>query len=195
MRYGPLIFVEALLQFLGFPAPMWSLGRLNADTCREYVGILISDELLPFAKTNFSAMSRGKRRSLYQELAGVITSSRRIILSSKSEMGAVVGARPSPPVERHLAILLGRNSILSWELKAIIQQVCQAAHVGFEGTHPLNRSTKRDLIQWVESNWPDLGELFTSITANQNQIQDLARGVTTSHLPARQFRKRRPPKT
>jgi hypothetical protein len=191
MRYDPLVFVEALLQFLAFPAPMWTLGPLNEDTCREYVDILISDELLPFAKTNFSAMSGRKRRSLYQELAGVITSSRRIIMSSKSEMGAVVGARSSHPVERHLANLLGRNRILSWELKAIIEQVCQAAHVGFEGPHPLNRSTKRDLIQWIETNWPALGELFTSITANQNQIQDLAHGVVASHLPAKQFRKRR----
>jgi hypothetical protein len=63
----------------------YPLTMQEREVIRGYVEELFSDVLLAFAKTNLSAMSNRKRRSLFQELAGVIPSSRQIILSSKSQ--------------------------------------------------------------------------------------------------------------
>jgi hypothetical protein len=51
-------------------------------------------------------MSVRKQRSLNQELHGVAPSSRRVILSSKSEMKAVIGRRGVDPIEQYLGVLL-----------------------------------------------------------------------------------------
>jgi hypothetical protein len=165
LAHSPIWYIENLLLFVGFPCQLLTIGAFPVPYLADQVEMLISDELLPFAKTNFSAMSRRKRRSLYQELGGVITSSRRIILSSKSEMGRVVS--PSNPIEKHLAKLLGRPRVLSHELKVMTEQVCETAHVVFEGPCSLQRSPKRDVLHWIEANWADLGQLFISIAANQ----------------------------
>jgi hypothetical protein len=164
----PMVYIEALMHFIGFPTCLLAMEPSDEDTFSHYVESLICDDLLPFAKTNFSAMSCRKRRSLYQELEGVITSSRRIILSSKSQMGHIMA--PSNPFESHLAKMLGRKRILSSELQAIIQEACETDHVEFDGTCPLRRSPKRDLLHWIEVNWDELGQLLTAIAANQNTL-------------------------
>jgi hypothetical protein len=107
----------------------------------------MSEALLPFTKTNFNMMSARKRRSLYQELYGVDPSSRRTILSSKSEIRGMIGLRTVDPIARHLGAFLGRPRVLSEELELLVVQVCEAADVPFEGTHALNRSTERQALE------------------------------------------------
>jgi hypothetical protein len=184
LRDAPILYIDALLHFLGFPAAMNRLITNDEDVIHDYVEILISDELLPFAKTNFAAMSGRKRRSLYQEMAGVATTSRHIILSAKTQVGRVFEAkRPTHPIEQHLANVLGRRRIVSWELKAIIEQVCEVEKVVFDGPHPLKRSTKRELVEWIELNWGGLGQTFTTITANQLTVPRPSYPFIESHVP------------
>jgi hypothetical protein len=168
LLYSPNLYVEAFMQCIGLPAALLGRVPMDHDVATGYVESLISDELLPFAKTNFSAMNSRTRRSLYQELAGVITSSRRIILSAKAQMGHAIGS--SHPIERHLASVLGTKRVLVWQLQAIIEQACESAHVVFEGPRSVRRTPKRDLVHWIEVNWGELGQLFTSITANQRTL-------------------------
>jgi hypothetical protein len=52
-------------------------------------------------------------------------------------------------------------------LKLFVVQVCEAAGVPFEGQHALNRSTKREVREWIQENWDASGETFTTIAANQ----------------------------
>jgi hypothetical protein len=131
----------------------------------------MSDALLPFAKTRFYMMSARKRRSLYQDLHGVAPSSRRIILSAKSEMRSVVAHRAIDPIEQHLAALLRVPKVLAQDLKLLVEQVCGTAGTSFEGQHSLNRSTKREVIEWIGANWADLGGVFATVAANQRTVR------------------------
>jgi hypothetical protein len=98
------------MQFVGFPTRLLAMEVSDEDTPGHYVESLICDELLPFAKTECSLMGCRRRRSLYQELAGVITSSCHVILSSKSQVGQVVAQ--SNPFEKYRAKMLDRKRIL-----------------------------------------------------------------------------------
>jgi hypothetical protein len=133
-----LIFGEAMLHIIGFPAPVsLLLEDIDTDQFDVFAEKLMSDALLPFAKTNFHLMSSRKRRSLYQELHGVTPSSRRIILSSKSETKVVMGQAAYDPIEKHMGELFGRTRILSEDLKLLVMQVCDTTRVPFEGAHLL----------------------------------------------------------
>jgi hypothetical protein len=52
-------------------------------------------------------------------------------------------------------------------LKLLVVQTCETADVPFEGVHALNRSTKREIFEWIGENWDALGETFIIIAANQ----------------------------
>jgi hypothetical protein len=170
LGFTPLIFADAVLFVVGFPTVMEPhIGNADPDTFHRLAENLMSDALLPFAKTNFYMMSSRKRRSLYQELQGVTPSSRRIILSSKSELRGVMGPRAVDPIEQHLASLLGRSHVLSEELKLLVTQVCETRRVTFEGTHSLSRATKREVLDWIGQQWDQLGDAFTMISVNQRR--------------------------
>jgi hypothetical protein len=170
-KRSPCFFADAFLILVGFPATVDpALRSASADAIHQYVEELMSDTLLPFAKTKLSAKSEKKLRTLYQELQGVAPSSRRIILSAKSQMRKVIGERATDPVEQHIAELLGKKRLLSDELKVLIGQVCAAEHIPFQGPRPLNRSTKRQMLDWVSSNWDNIGQFMTSMAANQRVI-------------------------
>jgi hypothetical protein len=85
---------------------------------------------------------------LYQEFHGVVSSSRQIILPSKSEMNAAIIHASHDPIEKHMGELLGRTRILSEDLKLLAVQVCDTTGVSFEGAHPLRLSTKREVLEW-----------------------------------------------
>jgi hypothetical protein len=88
----PLVYVEAVIQIVAFPATISPLlGEITMDEFHIFAEKLMPDALLPFAKANFNMMSARERLSPYQELHGVTPLSRRIFLSSKSEMRAVIG--------------------------------------------------------------------------------------------------------
>jgi hypothetical protein len=155
----PLIYVEAVIHIVEFPATISPLlGETTRDEFHSFIEKLMSDALLPFAKTNFNMISARKRRSPYQEFHGVAPSSRRIILSSKSEIRGVIGRTAVDPIEQHLGALLGQPRVLSEQLKLLVMQVCEVADVPFEGAHGLNRSTKREVLEWIGENWDALGE-------------------------------------
>jgi hypothetical protein len=86
--FSCLIYAESLFCVVGFPM---TLSQLVLDQGENGIHIaverLMSDILLPFAKTSFIMMSPQKRRSLFQELHGVSPSSRRVIISAKQLMG------------------------------------------------------------------------------------------------------------
>jgi hypothetical protein len=146
----PLIFAEAVLVIAEFPAPLSPrLGEVDVDHFHDFAEKLMSDALLPFAKTNFFMMSSRKRRSLSQELHGVTPSSRRVILSSKSELKGVVERKAVDPIEQHLAELLGGSRVLTEDLKLLVPQVCEVSGVAFEGKHTLKRATKREVLDWI----------------------------------------------
>jgi hypothetical protein len=163
-----LIFAEAVLIIVGFPAEKSRAVRnVGDDMFPEVAERLMSDLLLPFAKTNLYMMGSRKRRSLYQELQGVTPSCRRIILSSKSDLRAVVGPQAADPIEQHLAALLGRPRVVTDELKLLVTQVLEARRVSFEGPHALHRATKREVLDWIGEQWDVLGDTFTMIAVNQ----------------------------
>jgi hypothetical protein len=54
--------------------------------------------------------------------------------------------------------------------------MCEAADVPFEGTHALNRSTKKEVLEWIGENWDALSETSTIIAANQQTVNGRSRG-------------------
>jgi hypothetical protein len=157
-----------VLRIVGFPPPVSPLlENINIDQFDVFAEKFMSGALLPFAKTNFHMVSSRKRRLLYQGLHAVVPSSRRIILSSKSEMKAVIDHTVHVPVEKHLGELLGRTRIHSEDLKLLVVQVYDTTGVPFEGAHALRQSTKKEVLNWIGENWTTLGEAFTPIAANQ----------------------------
>jgi hypothetical protein len=123
--FSCLIDAESLLCVVGFPM---ILSQFVLDQGENGIHIaverLMSEILLPFAKTNFTMMSSQKRRSLFQELHGVSPSSRRVIISARQLMGKVVKHPTINPFEEHLAGLFGgRRRVPSEHLRVLIGQV------------------------------------------------------------------------
>jgi hypothetical protein len=79
-------------------------------------------------------------------------------------------------IEQHLGALLGQPRVLSEELKLLVMQVCEPADVPLEGAHALNRSTKREVLEWIRENWDGLGETFTTTAANQRTVSERSCG-------------------
>jgi hypothetical protein len=67
-------------------------------------------------------------------------------------MKGVIGRTAVDPIQKHLGALLGRPRLLSEELKLLVAHVCGVANVPFDRAHALNRSTKRDVLEWVREN-------------------------------------------
>jgi hypothetical protein len=61
-------------------------------------------------------------------------------------------------------------------LKLLVVQVCEAAELPFEGAHALNRSTKREVLEWIGENWDALNQTFTTIAANQQTVNGRSPG-------------------
>jgi hypothetical protein len=171
LQLSPLIFAEAFICAAGFPAsPTPAVIEMGEDQLHIHLEKLMSDLLVPFAKTKLSLVSPRKRRSLYQELRGVHPSSRRIMLSSKSALKSVIIGTAVDPIEKHLAGLLGRKGILTQDLRLFVKQVCHTANFPFDGPRALPRSTKREILCWIEDNWESLCVQFTAMTAIQRTL-------------------------
>jgi hypothetical protein len=119
---------------------------------------LTSNILLPFAKANFIMMSPQKRRSLFQELHGVSPSSRRVIISVKALLRKAIEHPPINLFEEHLAGLLGGRRRVPFEhLQVLIGQVCEQTRQDFDEPHRLSRSVKREMLEWIEGHWKEIG--------------------------------------
>jgi hypothetical protein len=167
-----LIYAESLLCIAG--APM-TLSRLVLDQGENRIHIaierLMSDILQPFTMMNFTMMSPQKRRSLFQELHRVSSSSRRVILSAKQLMGKAIEHPTINPFEEHLAGLLGgRRRVPSDYLRVVIGQVCEQTRQDFDGPCQLSRSTKREMFDWIEGHWEEIGPAFTCMAASQRKM-------------------------
>jgi hypothetical protein len=127
---------------------------------------LMSDALLPFAKTSLNITSVRKRRSPYQELHAVAPSSRRIIPPSKSERTEVIGPTAVNPIKQHFGALLGQPQVLSEELKLLVVPGCEAADVPFEGAHTLNQSKERFLNGLERMEMSEVKHLKLSLPIN-----------------------------
>jgi hypothetical protein len=79
------------------------------------------------------------------------------------------------PIEQHRDTP-GSVSVLWEDLKVLVGQVCEAADVPFEGAHALNRSTKRDVLEWIGQIWDAMSETFTIIAANEQTVNGRSRG-------------------
>jgi hypothetical protein len=153
MDCSPFVIAQAVLCVVGFPASITfvvdCLGPPPEDQVSHLVEKLMSDELMPFTKSEMLLMSCPRRRSLYQKLKGVASSGRRVMLSCKSEMASVIGVcRAVNPYEKELERLLDQPKILLPELKLLIQEACKIVQPPFviedgERHHGLNRATKR----------------------------------------------------
>jgi hypothetical protein len=127
MEIPLFIFAQAMLCVAGFPAHMtFAVDRLSPppeDQVYYLVEKLMSDKLMPFAKLKISLMSYPKRRSLCQEPNSVTTSSRRMILSSKSDIAGVIGGRRAiNPYEKESGAVMDRPRILSTHTKYSLQK-------------------------------------------------------------------------
>jgi hypothetical protein len=150
------------LRFVGFPSDddFYLTVEHDVTSLVEYV---ISNRLLPFAKTRLSAMSEKTGRSLYQKLQGVALSRRRVLLSAKSQLKAVLGPRTSSPIERHLAEILGIHHVSAGELKALTDQICSTAGLPFDSRRNLKESTKTEVLDWIQEHWDSLGTTVAMI--------------------------------
>jgi hypothetical protein len=107
---------------------------------------LMSDILLPFAKTNFTMISPQKRRPLFQGLHGVSPSSRRVILSAEQFMEKAMEHPIINPFEQQLAGLLGGGRRVPSEyLQVLIGQVCEQTRQDFDG--PRHSRIKRNFLR------------------------------------------------
>jgi hypothetical protein len=153
--FSCLISTESFLCVVGFPM---TISQLASDQGENgiYIAVerLVSDILLPFVNGNFIMTSPQKRRSLFQELHGVSPSSRRVISSSKQLIGKAMDHPTVNPFEGHLAGLLsGRRMVPSEHVRVLIGQVCEQTRQDFDGPRRLSRSTKREMLEWIEGHW------------------------------------------
>jgi hypothetical protein len=169
IRITPPIYVKAVIHVVEFPAMISSLlGKTTTGEFHIFTDKLMSDTLLPFAKTNFNMMSARKQRSLYQGLHGVAPSCWCIFLSAKSKKREATERKAVNLIEHHFGTFLGRPLVLLEELKLLFVQVCEVTDVPFEGVHALNRSTKREVLEWIGENWDALGKhLQLSLRINE----------------------------
>jgi hypothetical protein len=94
-------------------------------------------------------------------------------------MRGLIGRTSFDPIEQHLGVLLGHPRVLSEELKLLVVQLCEVADVPFEGAHALNRSTEREVLEWIGENWDTLGETVTTIAAIPRAMSGRSRGRFT----------------
>jgi hypothetical protein len=165
--FSCLIYAESLLCVVRFPM---TLSQLVLDQGENGIHIvverLMSDILLPFAKTNFTVISPQKRRWLFQELHGVSPSSRRVIISAKQPMGKAMEHPKINPFKERLAGLLGGcRRVPSEHLRVLIGQVCERTRQDFDGPRRLIPSTKREMLEWIERHWEEIGPVFTFVAA------------------------------
>jgi hypothetical protein len=81
----------------------------------------------------------------------VSLSSRRVIISANQLMGKAMEHPTMDPFEEHLAGLLGgRRTVPSEHLPVLIGQVCEQTGQDFDGSRRLSRSTKREMLEWIE---------------------------------------------
>jgi hypothetical protein len=131
--FSCLIYAESLPCVVGFPM---TFSQLVLDQGENGIHIaverLMSDIVLPFAKTNFTMMSPQKLRSPFQELHDVSPPSRRVIISAKQFMGKAMEHPTINPFEEPLAGLLsGRRRVPSEHLRVLIGQVCEQTRQDF----------------------------------------------------------------
>jgi hypothetical protein len=170
--FSCLINAKSLLCVVGFPM---TFSQLVLDQRENGIHVtverLMFDILLPFARTNFTLMNPQKRRSLFQELHGVRPSPRRVIISAKQLMGKAMEHPTIHPFEEHLAGLLGgRRRVPSEHLRALIGQGCEQTRQDFDGPHRLSRSTKREMLKWIEGHWEEIVPAFTFVAASQRRM-------------------------
>jgi hypothetical protein len=186
MDRSPFVLAQVVPCVVGFPACMtFAVDCLDPppeDQVYHLVEKLMSDELMPFAKSKMSLMSCLRHRSLYQELKLVAPSGRRVMLSCKSEMESVIGGRKTVSTyEKELWILLDRPKIVLPELKLLIQEARKIAQLPFviedgERHHGLNRATKTEMLQWIADHWEEYHERFTQIAVNQRPAVKFSAG-------------------
>jgi hypothetical protein len=75
------------------------------------------------------------------------------------------------PFEEHLARLLGgRRRVPSEHLPVLIGQVYEQTRQDFDGPHRLSHSTKREMLEWIEGHWEEIGSPFTFVAAGQRRM-------------------------
>jgi hypothetical protein len=73
--------------------------------------------------------------------------------------------------EEHLAGLLGgRRGVPSELLQVLVGQVCEETRQDFDGLCQLSRSTKREMLEWAEGHWEEIGPAFTFVAVSQRRM-------------------------
>jgi hypothetical protein len=116
----PLNCAEAVIHIVEFPA---TISPLLAETTRDEFYIfaekLMSNALVP-CQDQFQYGECSKAALTISRTRRGPPSSRRIILSSKSEMRRVIGQTAVDRIEQHLGALLRQPRVLSEKLKLLV---------------------------------------------------------------------------
>jgi hemerythrin len=51
-----------------------------------------------------------------------------------------------------------------------IGQVYEQTRQDFDGLHRLSRSTKREILEWIERHWEEIDPAFTFVVASQRRM-------------------------
>jgi hypothetical protein len=51
-----------------------------------------------------------------------------------------------------------------------IGKVCEQTRQDFDGPRRLIRSTKREILEWIEGHWEESGPAFTFVDASQRRM-------------------------
>jgi hypothetical protein len=86
-------------------------------------------------------------------------------------MGKVIEHPTIHPFKEHLAGLLGgRRRVPSEHLRVLIGHVCEQTRQDFGGPRRLSRSIKREMLEWIEGHWEEIGPAFTFVAASERRM-------------------------
>jgi hypothetical protein len=64
----------------------------------------------------------------------------------------------------------GRRRVSSEHLRLLIRQVGEQIRQDFNGPRRLSRFTKREMVQWIEGHWEEIGPMFAFVAASQRRM-------------------------
>jgi hypothetical protein len=119
------------------------------------------------------------RISLYQAMLGVAPSQRRLVLGAKREVASCLLVSMGQQIERRLAgILRGsqtRGKLLKDELLLLVREAGPKLPLDAKELRGLLRSSKSDVLKWVEEHWKDwnLEDCLVEVAVEQGRLMFL----------------------
>jgi hypothetical protein len=157
---------------------LWSVGFETTEKLRQDILGRIEFDFEQFWRESVGECvhvgddTHSRGRSLWKMMMGVSASGRTVTMRAKSETGRAIAPRKHEWFEEHFKRLLNGKKILKDHLAWVVQEVETMAHVKGaykeETGRAICKSTRAQLMDWVEQRWSDVSSLIDAVLAAQD---------------------------